>query len=243
MRTHAAASADRILAHLQQVQRERAAREADPAWKARVLALKAYQQARFARSHADLLAEPRHAAAARFFLDDLYGPQDFGERDAQFARIVPALVRLFPAEVVATVGALAELHALTESLDSDMARHLAPGAVTAAAYHAAWQSTGRRPERQHQLGLVLGLGRQLDQFTRSRLLRQSLRLMRAPARSAGLGALQAFLERGFDTFGAVGGAGDFLARVERRETALMDALFDTPVAEATNRSAALGQLP
>ena len=59
--------------------------------------------------------------AARFFLDDLYGPRDFSERDAQFARIVPALVRLFPHEIVGTVQALAALHALSERLDSAMA--------------------------------------------------------------------------------------------------------------------------
>lgn len=243
MRTHAAASADRILAHLEQVQKERAARAASAAWAGQVRSLKAYQQARFARTHADLLADARYTAAARFFLDDLYGPQDFGERDAQFVRIVPALVRLFPAEVVATVGALAELHALTESLDSDLSRHLPPGPVTAAGYRAAWQATGRRAEREHQIDLVLGLGRQLDQFTRSRLLRHSLRMMRGPARAAGLAALQAFLERGFDTFGAMRGATEFLARIEQRERALMQALFEQPVSEATNPTTALGQLP
>ena len=88
------------------------------------------------------LADPRHCAAARFFLDDLYGPQDFAERDAQFARIVPALVRLFPDEVVATVDSLAALHALSESLDSRMGRLLPSAFVDAEAYRRAWQATG-----------------------------------------------------------------------------------------------------
>ena len=117
--TYLAAS---ILGHLQQVDAERSHRAADQALAQQVSAVKAYQRERFSRTHADLLAHPRYAAAARFFLDDLYGPQDFAERDAQFARIVPALVRLFPHEVVATVESLAELHALSESLDSAMAR-------------------------------------------------------------------------------------------------------------------------
>ena len=46
-------------------------------------------------------------------LDELYGPQDFSDRDAQFARVVPALVRLFPQELVETVAVLARLHALS----------------------------------------------------------------------------------------------------------------------------------
>ena len=44
--------------------------------------------------------------------------------------------------------------------------------------------------------------------------------MHAPARAAGLAALQAFLEAGFDAFATMGGAHDFLATVERRELAL-----------------------
>jgi hypothetical protein len=233
-----------ILGHLQQVQAERAARIAEPAWAARVRALKTYQRDRFARSHADLLAHARYAAAARFFLDDLYGPQDFAERDAQFARIVPALVRLFPSEVVVTVDALAELHALSESLDSAMARLLPSEHVDATAYRQAWQATGRPADRTRQIELVMTLGQQLDRYTRNRLLRHSLKLMRGPARAAGLASLQTFLERGFDTFGAMGGATEFLALIEQRERALMQALFDTPaVTPATAEASALGQLP
>lgn len=238
------ALASSILGHLQQVQAERQARAAAPAWAAAVTALKSYQQRRFARSHADLLAHPRYAAAARFFLDDLYGPQDFAERDTQFARIVPALVRLFPTDIVATVEALARLHALSESLDGAMAGHLCGATVDAPAYLQAWQATGRRDDRVRQIDLVLGLGRQLDRYTRNRLLRHSLRLMRGPARAAGLGALQAFLERGFDTFGGMGGAAEFLGLVEARERSLMDALFDTPAQPGHDTwPAALGQLP
>lgn len=236
--------AERILGHLHQVQAERTARAADPGLSARVHAVKAYQQARFARSHADLLAHARYAAAARFFLDDLYGPQDFAERDAQFARIVPALVRLFPADIVLTVESLAALHALSEGLDSAMGRALPPGALDAAAYTRAWQAVGRPAERAHQVDLVLALGRQLDHYTRNKLLRHSLRLMRGPARAAGLGALQAFLERGFDTFGGMRGADEFLGLVETRERALMQALFaGGAVAEATSGIGVLGQLP
>jgi hypothetical protein len=56
-------------------------------------------------------------------------------------------------------------------------------------------------------------------------LRSSLKLMRAPARAAGLEDLQGFLERGFSAFAAMRGASDFLAVVDRRERALMAALF------------------
>lgn len=234
--------ARRILAELQAVERERARRAADPALGATVVALKAYQQQRFAHTYADLLASPRYAAAARFFLDELYGPKDFSQRDAQFARVVPALVRLFPAEIVSTVEVLARLHAVSESLDTTMATHLMGQAIDGPAYVRAWQATGQPAQRQLQIDDTLRVGRDLDRLTRKPLLRSTLHLMRGPARAAGLPALQQFLEVGFDTFKAMGGAGDFLGTVELRERTLARALFDAAHGDDSIRTA-LGQLP
>lgn len=222
--------ADSILEHLQHVERERALRADDAALAARVHALKGWQQRRFALTYADLLASPRYAAAARFFLDELYGPRDYARRDAQFARVVPATVRLFPNDIVATVSTLAELHALSETLDTAMARHLASGELSRAAYVRAWQAGTQPQERERQIALTIDVGAALDRYTRKPLLRQTLRLMRAPARAAGLDELQHFLETGFDTFAAMRGAGEFLALVGERERALAAALFEADAA-------------
>ncbi|MED5622128.1 FFLEELY motif protein [Ideonella sp. BN130291] len=204
---------------------ERAGRQAMPGLQDRVMAVKAYQQARFRRGYADLLGDARYRGAATFFLEELYGPGDFSERDAQFVRIVPALVRLFPEEIVQTVEALAALHALSERLDTRMGMHLPSASLTRASYVAAWQATGEPDARSDQIRMTLDVGRALDRLTRNPVLRHSLRLMRAPARSAGLATLQAFLERGFDTFRQMRGAERFLATVAEREEALRQRLF------------------
>jgi len=214
-----------ILQHLGAVRVERAVRAADSVLTERVTHLKRYQQARFALTYADLLGNPRYAGAARFFLDDLYGPADFSQRDAQFTRIVPALVRLFPGEVVTTVEALTALHALSEQLDSEMSRHLDPLPVTANTYITAWRHTGQPASRHRQIDLMLDVGRALDVYTHRPLLRHSLRAMRIPARAAGLSALQAFLENGFDTFRAMRGADEFLTQIAHRERAMVASLF------------------
>ena len=242
-------AASRILAHLEVVAAERAARAGNPALEARVVSLKRYQQARFRRGYGDLLESPRYGAAARFFLEELYGPDDFSDRDAQFARIVPALVRLFPDEIVATVETLGALHALSERLDSRMAASLGDGPIHAAAYARAWQATGEPALREDQVRLTLAVGRALDGFTRNPVLRHSLKLMRGPARAAGLAALQAFLERGFEAFRSMRGADAFLEGVARRERALMGRLFevespagdDVPIAQGADDP--LVQLP
>lgn len=216
-----AAEADAILGHLGQVQRAREHAAADPAFGRRVQALKAWQQARLAAGYADLMAEPRYRAAVRFFLDELYGPGDYSLRDAQFAQVVPALVRLFPAEVVTTVRALAELHALSERLDGEMAAALDTDPIDEAAYGRAWRAVGQPEARERQVTLMLRVGTALERHTRSRLLRAGLHLMRGPAHAAGLGALQQMLETGFNAFAAMApDAGRFLQTIAAREREL-----------------------
>jgi hypothetical protein len=247
------ADARSILAQLDVVERERAARSVDPLLAGTVVALKSYQQRRFAGTYADLLSSPRYAPAARFFLDELYGPKDFSSRDAQFARVVPAMVRLFPAEIVSTVQTLAELHALSETLDTLMARRLQGRGIDRSSYVDAWQHTGDAAQREHQIALTLVVGSDLDRLTRKPLLRGALHMMRGPARAAGLPALQQFLEVGFDTFKAMGGAAEFLSTVGSRERSLAKALFDAHLERTSVETAGttsegdfdlpLGQLP
>lgn len=240
--------ADRITEHLGTVARLRAQRAADPALSGKVQAIKTYQAQRFSRSYADLLAHPRYGAAARFFLDELYGPQEFSRRDQQFERVVPALVRLFPGDLIGTVEQLGELHALTEALDDSAAQHLPGLPCTAAGYAVAWQGAGRAPARERQIVLTGAIGSALEGYTRSRLMRTTLRMMRGPAQAAGLQDLQRFLESGFDAFGAMRGAGEFLGLVAQRERALAAALFapDAPAQAALPpeaRPAPLAVLP
>ena len=219
------ASAAAILAHLKVVDAERERRSADPGLNASVVALKAFQQRRFSRTYADLLASARYGAVARFFLDELYGPSDFTRRDKQFARMVPGMVRLFSDEIVATVSTLAELHALSETFDTAMGLQFGDEAITARGYVRAWQRVGRAPDRERQIALTLSLAAALDRLTRKPLLRASLRLMHGPARAAGLHELHRTLEAGFDTFGTMNGAQEFIALVGSRERALAAALF------------------
>lgn len=228
-----------ILDRLAVVSAERRRRAQDPALLERVVAVKSYQHRRFSQTYADLLGNPRFGPAARFFLEDLYGPGDFTARDEQFVRVVPGLVRLFPHELILTVIALGDLHALSETLDTRMGTHLPDAHVGQESYHLAWKLSSTPAERERQIVLMLAVGTALDRYTRSALLRHSLRLMRGPARAAGLGSLQSFLETGFDTFKAMRGASDFLGTIATRERQLASTLFSAEVGNAALSS----QLP
>lgn len=233
-----------ILGHLQAVDALRQAQQADAGRLAALQWVKDYQARRFKRLYAEQLAGGRYQAAARFFITELYGPQDMRQRDAQFARIVPTLERVFPAPLLATVARLTELHALSEDLDDRMAQALCAAmpprapkakpaqtlpATEAGRYVQAWQACGQPDAREHQIALTLSLVQALEHHTRSRLLRLGLRTMRAPAQAAGLGALQHFLETGFDTFGGLGDTAEFQRLIAGRERDLSAALF-SPIA-------------
>jgi hypothetical protein len=218
-------SADEILRCLESVAAERARRAGEATLAARVAEVKRFQHQRFEASYADLLASPRYAAAAQFFLDDLYGPGDFTQRDKQFARVVPALVRLFPKDIVTTVSRLAQLHELSESLDTEMGLQIADQLLNKDSYGLAWRKVRRTSDRERQIALMLEVGSALDRFTKNPLLRTSLRMMRGPAQAAGLGSLQDFLESGFDAFRGMRGAEYFLSTVSTRERQLAAKLF------------------
>jgi hypothetical protein len=224
---------DSILGHLHTVRQERALREAEPELGQRAQLIRHYQAERLRRTHADLLGQAPTRPAALFFLEQLYGTQDFVERDAQFARIVPAIVRLFSAEVGNTVAHLAELHALSERLDTAMARALPDsGVVSAPAYDMAWRRVGQREQRVRQLDLVHIIGQALQHYTRHPKLGRALKLMRFPARAAGLHALQQFLETGFDTFARLPSPEVFMQTIVMRERREMHRLFGDSSAEA-----------
>lgn len=240
-------AADTIRQCIAQVTLLRQQRSADPPLGQAVQAVKELQSTRFRGSYADLLQSDTYAPAAQFFLAELYGSSDYAARDAQFGRIAGTLQTLFPRPVVAMAVALAELHQHTEQLDHAMGAlwRQADGDAPAR-YVAAWKGVGQPQARQGQLASVLAMGRDLARLTAKPGLRTMLHMMRGPARAAGLGELQRFLEAGFDTFGQLvrtrGAVDQFLATIEAREAALMAQLFDAPaVACGTTLRHTLGQ--
>jgi hypothetical protein len=215
-----------------QVEQLRQTAASTPGLARAVSAVKQFQARRFAGTYQDLLHAEPYRAAARFFLDELYSEKDYAERDTQFARIAGGLARFFPQEVTQTAISLAQLHLLTETLDLAMAQHWLGDANPheATRYISAWRAVDRREDRHTQLAKVLALGHELDHLTRTPGLRFMLKMMRGPANLARLGALQRFLEAGFDTFAAMGrqggGAAFFLHTVQARETHLFKLLFE-----------------
>jgi hypothetical protein len=191
----------------------------------RLAELKRWQTQRLERTYADIAAQPRYKAATAFFLDDLYGAKDFSGRDQAMLRILPVMSRVLPQKAVETAALAIEVEAVSEALDQRLAAALPAGAIDPESYAKAYRETSTRAERQHQIELVDAVGHRLDALVAKPFLSRTLKLMRQPAKLAGLGDLQDFLERGFAAFHGMKGADGFLALVRERETAILNQLF------------------
>jgi hypothetical protein len=216
----------RLVDELARVARLHADRRADPALAQALDRLGEWQARRLRNTYTDLAVDPRYAAAIAFFQNDLYGGGDFSRRDADLARVVPAMVRLLPEAVIATVAHAVELNALSHELDRALLARLprASGDFTVAEYCAAYRDKGDYPRRRHQLELIALVGAALDRYVRKPMLGTALLMMRQPSRLAGFSALQDFLERGFAAFRRMRGAAEFLAIVDAREMRIHEAI-------------------
>ena len=204
---------------------------ADQRWsRGKRLLLRQWQAARLARTHKDLLEDRRYRPAAEFFLSDLYGTKDTGQRDAAVERIYPVMVKMLPEAALHGVGVALELDALSEELDAQMLDVLfedlrVQDAITEHAYADAYRRCDNYALRKHQIELVSEVGKDLALVVAKPLIYRLLRSMRVPARVAGFGELQDFLERGFHAFQQLEQPEAFLETIEQREVQILDRIY------------------
>lgn len=192
--------------------------------------LRRWQAARLHRSFARFLRDPRRAAAAEFFLTDVYGDHDFTRRDADIARVLPMMQKLLPKMLLGTVADAIELGALSHALDLRMAQtlqSLAPGRrkLDEALYARAYRAAGLPRLRARQISLIRSVGGGFGRALGLPGVAALLAFSRGPARLAGLSELQGFLERGYAAFDELGDVESFVVEIERDEREASRRLF------------------
>ena len=227
-RTACVADLKRFLAEARDL---RLAAAADPVRGQRRDRLRAWQAARLAKTHADLLASPKFNIAATFFLSDLYGPKDFSERDTEMEKVLPIMTTMLPVSGLRTLLLAVEVDALSERFDAEMVavlgKRLDQDGLALDDYAAAYRQVGDRDGRELQIRLIGETGEALDALAHKAFAGAALKLMHGPAQLAGLGELHAFLERGFNAFRSLRRADEFLETIVQRERELMVSLFTT----------------
>lgn len=196
------------------------------------MAVRAFQQARLAHTHADLLESTQFGPAAQFFLTELYSTEDLTQRDADIERVIKILVRFLPDKALATLAAALEMDALSEHLDGEMVTALRaiqgnkePLKIDANRYKRAYKTVGHADQRLQQIELTRSIGGALDQLARKPMLRVLLRTMRTPAVAGGVGGLHEFLERGYAAFAHMKDGQAFISSIANRERQEHDRLM------------------
>jgi hypothetical protein len=198
--------------------------------------LMSWQTDRLRTTHQDLFKSERYHQAAHYFVDDLYLSPTALQRDKDLERVFPTMIKLLPDETLETVANAVELNILSAELDLQLANHLfdltaaSPSElqaiqtlpdITEFNYLQAYQLTDSATLREQQLKLIEIIGHDLDRLVRFPLISMTLKLIRRPAHKKGLGNLHDFLERGFSTFKALGGAEEFMGIIVFREGQVM----------------------
>ena len=217
---------------LQRTHRCEAQAALDAALSARLKALRGWQARRLARTYADLRTDRRYRPAVEFFLNELYGPQDFDPRERAFERAWRRLRRALPPMLLEVLAAVAELQALTSELDLAVAVRLPATQITAPRYLAAYRAADSAAQRSRQIDLIVEIGRRLSDAVALPWVDWALRAAHWPAHALGFAPLQTFLEHGHQAFRALGDASAFLAAIAERESSLMQALLQGPDAAA-----------
>ena len=199
---------------------------ANPALAGKLRDLRAWQAARLQHTYEELRRDERYRIAVDFFLNELYGPQDFTRRDTDMRRAWKYFKRALPEGALRVLQRAFALQVLSEELDQGMAERLSGAAITSASYSSAYRSVGTPDARREQIDLLIAVGEDLERLVSHAWISLALRSARAPAKAAGFGALQDFLEKGFAAFRRMKGAQRFLSAILQRETDIMEALFN-----------------
>ncbi len=191
----------------------------------RLKAVKAWQQERLKRTYPDLSVDVRYGPATAFFMDELYGIKDSALRDRDLIRMYPTIERMLPKFAYDAVSKALELDVISEEFDQILAKKIGHVVITNENYAEAFRQAGTKKDRLRQVELMRAVGAELDVVVKKPMIYSTLRLLRTPARLAGLSNMQQFLEAGFTAFKHMNGAEYFLDTIAEREIALIERLY------------------
>jgi hypothetical protein len=189
-----------------------------------IRAVQAWQCKRLLVSHQDMYQQKRFKPAVGFFINELYGPNDFSQRDQDIARIVPKMSKFLPEKALQSLASALYLNTLSFELDFDLAKQLLNTEINRDTYAKAYISSDNIANRQKQIDYIRTLGNDLAEVVKMKGISSLLFISRKPAKMAGVLALHEFLDKGFKSFKNLGDVEDFITPVVNKEHQIMQQL-------------------
>lgn len=187
--------------------------------------LQTWQTQRLLTTHDDLWQSKRFKPAMQFFIDELYGPKDFSQRDAELSRVVPKMAKILPDKALISLEAALKLNSLSLELDLTLLAKLGQQTLDRDSYFESYRASNNQAKRKDQIQLLENLGLDLAQVVKISGISAILMLSRKPAKVAGVQSLHEFLEKGFKSFKKLGKVHDFIDPIIYRERQMMNDLF------------------
>ena len=198
----------------------------------------------FLPMYGDLRDRPGYGPAIDFVISDLVGP-GIADRDRELEKVVPVMSRFLPSGALAALATAMELNARILEINLGISEQLAPAIangehISERRYCLATREVATFEDFTALIGMTREAGMSLERIVAMPMITPLLKSMRGPARLAGVGDLQAFLEKGLATFRGVEDIHEFLELLEdRMETVFrrvfledVEALSGAPIAEA-----------
>ena len=192
--------------------------------------LRSWQSQRLLKTHKDLFESRRFGPACRFFLNEVYAPKDFSQRNDDIEYLYEMMSSVLPSFLLKLVNNAIKLNNLTDDLDNQLLAILTnelgvTDHITAEQYTEAYRINDNYDQRVEQIELIVEIGREVDISTRIPLVGMTLRLARGPAYRAGWANVHDFLQKGYTAFKKMGSAKTFLATIRQRELDLLDRIY------------------
>ena len=194
--------------------------------------LRSWQSQRLANTYQDFLEDRRYGPACRFFLDDVYAPLDFSQRDHDFEHLYQLMLRFVPEQMLTLLREAIDLNRLSTQLDLALLEVLialgedGPLQLTPARYARAYQICDNYAERAEQIDRLIRVLQEVTTGAGNPLVLVTLKVARGPAVMAGWGDTQDFLLRGCQAFRQMKGGRQFIQAVRQREMRILTRLFD-----------------
>ena len=194
--------------------------------------LRTWQSQRLTETYSDFLHTPHYRSACRFFLEDVYAPKDFSQRDQDILQIYELMSQFLPDFLLGLVRNAAELNEMSNQLDLNLLGVLVndlqmDDGITTEMYAEAYRICDNYDARKTQIELIVDIGHQVEWSTKLPFVSTTLRLARYPANRAGWGDLHTFLENGFKSFKRMRKPRVFIDAIQEREMQILDNIFNS----------------
>jgi hypothetical protein len=192
--------------------------------------LQTFQAKRIAETYTDIEKNSQYSELYHFFLEYIYGPQDFGFRNESIKSLHHKMSKILKGEIIHAVGKVIELNDLSENLDDKMVFQMKNMGVNEELdmekYKIIYRKCNNYDARVDQINLLLDSVKAIHHISQMRFIGFTLKAVNKAAHIAGFGKIMDFLVAGYEAFHQVKDIEDFANIILMHEMELNNNLFE-----------------